>query len=1108
MVVNFSEFKRGERPVLVLRNLSGDVLAPLGFANNVSLSLHYNEVSELTFELPAYADGEPTPDYDLVIGMRIADLQGIGRFILTDPSERDTGKTRVKTCKGYSLEYEFTFRKISMPRGTYEFYNEIGFEDSIIGRIKELMPRWRFEVDEKLIGRHRTFEVSGENLYNFIKNTLQTSYNCVFDFDTYTYTVHVREVDSETVTKSVYLSTQNLIKDLIINEDTEGIITCLDVNGAEGVNIRDVNPIGSNKLYNLDYFLNEQNFTPAQLEKWNSWKQACRLARDEFYRGWLECDIRRSEIDTEKARLEDMETQRKGKEQISSALQEWILAGKKEEDFPAKAEDYESATEPLEKIHEELSRLAGEINMQSALIGEKEDELKTAEESLYAAAAELKPSVYFTPEEWQQYSAYMKEDSLTESSFAMSTASSYAGHGTKGQYDGEYLLSEANVTKIPRQETGKTLYTVQGGVLAVPPELGSRFPAKVVNATLEVTDDGEVIFSALLNLPIEGAALGSEPEETGQEEQRMFRTAYLSLTGARFSAVQDDTVFPAEPKEPEDTPTEPLNAYAAGSWVRFSVEESFVYLTENASVYEQNSVAWSLYEYGEETLRKLAYPSYTFSVNAANFLVLEEFESFKDQLALGERIFLQLDEGKLLQPFVIGVDYSFSDPTSFSIRFSDKYCSFDAAFRLVDLLEQSVSMGKSVDFSKYTYRNFVDSGAQTEVQSFIQSALDVSKNAVLSSQNQAISWDESGLKLRKWKNDQNHAEGYEDDQIAMLNNNIVFTADGFQTVKMAIGRFKDETRGSCFGIVAPNIVGTLLAGENLRIQTKNEEGKPIAFQVDETGAKLHNAEFDITTNTEKGLRQIVLNPDVGIAMGIYPVYNESGFDKENARFYIDAESGDAYFNGVIQAEDYLDKNGKSMVKKLEDEDHYRFQPEYLNLKGLTIKDKSGTTTFQIDENGHVTMQGDITINNGAPDGTFISGTSIYAPTIESPTIKWYDDKGEFLGSVGQGSGKNDGSPTVLLEMKSTKGISLNAENGGISLIANNGGIWFSSRAGALKGLDVRESFRIATKCYTPSCSTDGWTDILAAFRDIERRLNKAESDIGGILARITILESQ
>lgn len=309
----------------------------------------------------------------------------------------------------------------------------------------------------------------------------------------------------------------------------------------------------------------------------------------------------------------------------------------------------------------------------------------------------------------------------------------------------------------------------------------------------------------------------------------------------------------------------------------------------------------------------------------------------------------------------------------------------------------------------------------------------------------------------------------------------------------------------CFAIVAPNIVGTLLAGENLMIQGKSADGETVVFQVDETGAKLHNAEFNIFSHGQ----QIALNPDIGIAIGKEPVYTKDEktggftFNKSNAAFYVDIESGDAYFRGTVQANKYLDKSGHEMMTK-----DYQFTADYLDLHGLTICNQSGTTTLRIDQNGNISMRGDITLNNGAPSGTFISGTNIYSPTIQSPTIEWYENNGDLLGLIKQGEGKNDGVPTVLLEMVSAKGISLHAKNGGISLIADNGGIWFSSRAAALNGVDVSESFRIKGTCYTPAHNSNGWTDIIAAFKDIERRLNTAESNIGGLSSRISTLESQ
>lgn len=339
--------------------------------------------------------------------------------------------------------------------------------------------------------------------------------------------------------------------------------------------------------------------------------------------------------------------------------------------------------------------------------------------------------------------------------------------------------------------------------------------------------------------------------------------------------------------------------------------------------------------------------------------------------------------------------------------------------------------------------------------------------------------------------DNDHSKGYEGDQIALINNNIVFTDNGFETVKMAIGRFKDETRGSCFGVVAPNIVGTLLASKKLMIQAKTEDNKTVLFQVDENGAKLHNAEFNIFAHGN----QLSLNPDIGIAMGKEPIYTktENGVEikKENASFYADIETGDAFFKGTIRAAKYLDQNGEEMMVG---DDDYRFKSDYLSLYGLEIKNKSGTTTFQIDQNGHVTMQGDITINNGAPDGTFISGTNIYAPMIESPKMIWYQGDGSELGEMRQTSG-DDGvnHSTVLLGVLSKRGLTLQAEGGGMSLKARDG-IWFTNSIHMKDGAHI----------YTHLTNEDGAELTLTAYLGgISGEINQLKNAVKSLQEQIS-----
>ncbi len=276
MVIDFSTIDCAEKPVLVLRNLDGTAIQTLGYAFDVSVSYSYNELSELEFSLPAYIDGKKTPHYDDVVGMKIVDVRsrdtgdgkihGFGQFILVDPSEESDGVRRVKTCKAYSLEYEFQKKNITLEEGTYNFYSPYDTENTIIGRILEKMPEWKIGyIDPDLYGKYRTFDVTEDVVYNFIKSDVQESYGCIFEFDTYERTINIVSVENEPEAKPIYLSPERLIKEVEIEEDSDSIVTCVDVSGADGVTIRSVNPTGTNKIYNLDYFMTTANFPQVYL---------------------------------------------------------------------------------------------------------------------------------------------------------------------------------------------------------------------------------------------------------------------------------------------------------------------------------------------------------------------------------------------------------------------------------------------------------------------------------------------------------------------------------------------------------------------------------------------------------------------------------------------------------------------------------------------------------------------------------------------------------------------------------------------------------------------------------------------------------------------------
>ena len=253
MKVNFSNINMDEPPILILEKADDTPIGVLGYATNIEFDPKYNELSVLTFNLPAMVDGEKTPYYDDVTGNKNIEIRGIGRFTIVDPGESGDKVHLQKSVTANSLEKEFDRKTLTLPEATYKFYDNTNTDGTLLGMIMELMPNWTIgSVDSEIVNKYRTFEISGENLYNFIKGTVQEAYGCVFDFDTLNRQVNVRDADVTPAQKAVFISRENLAKDIKVSEKPEDQVTRLDVYGADGVSIRDVNPTGSNQIINLE----------------------------------------------------------------------------------------------------------------------------------------------------------------------------------------------------------------------------------------------------------------------------------------------------------------------------------------------------------------------------------------------------------------------------------------------------------------------------------------------------------------------------------------------------------------------------------------------------------------------------------------------------------------------------------------------------------------------------------------------------------------------------------------------------------------------------------------------------------------------------------------
>ncbi len=124
---------------------------------------------------------------------------------------------------------------------------------------------------------------------------------------------------------------------------------------------------------------------------------------------------------------------------------------------------------------------------------------------------------------------------------------------------------------------------------------------------------------------------------------------------------------------------------------------------------------------------------------------------------------------------------------------------------------------------------------------------------------------------------------------------------------------------------------------------------------------------------------------INIGNGNFIVDEEGNVYARRGTFAGTLSGAKGTFGGVVQAEDFLDKYGRSMM------DGDAFSSEYLDLYGLTIRNKAtDTLTFRVDESGNITIKGKVTMGTGSSiDWLAVSNVNLdYNPAYSLADSAW------------------------------------------------------------------------------------------------------------------------
>lgn len=1096
-----------ETPELALKTLGDKMVGIIPGVFNLRFNIKFSEPSEISFDIPSIIDGKPNPLYDNVTGYKQIYTKCYGVYETLNPATESDGVREVKHVRGFSYEKTLESKKLFLEEGTFNFWNPASPTDTVLGRVLEVAIGWSVGyVSPSLIGRYRTFDQYDDYLLSFMYNQAPEKYRCVFVFDTYKRTINVYDADEERPTLPIYLDFDNLVESLGIEEKSNELVTAIRPYGSDELSIRDVNPIGTNWIYDLSYFIANGDIGEPLASKWVSWQRSI-LNRRAYYRGLTA--LRASStarLTAAKADLADL----KGELETLTAQQSaTIQAGAME--VTADGKTYQQFL--LDTINGKINAKKAEITAQEATIASIESELDPDNPSSYAAQIkaivdELSVSNYFTAEEYEELSNFLIEQDITENTFVATdvdtaiSGSSYPLSRQKLSITGS-AISEIDLTS----QFDKRMYTMSGGSFSL--SEGMAVSGDIIRGTLEVGSNGGYVLSFYAGT----IRVGDKTASSGMI------TMSGSMTGLSSNVTTVTTRYPTDLGEDICISTREGNALS------LTVSGS-LYLTASVSEYQRYSVEMELYEYAVGVLDDSATPTYEFSVDSGNFLFAQEFAPFRNQLELGKGVYLNVGGKQPITPYIIEFELDFENRDKFSIVFSNRFKRHDNVNTLKDMIESSYSSSRSFDAGKYIYNQTV--GQASAVSAFMNSSLDAAKNTILAAANQSVIINGAGV----------HVGGDSKFQIRIVDSMIAMTDDNWATCKMALGRFASPEVGEYFGVNAEVIGGKLIVGSNLIVENTNDKGV-MQFRVDATGAWLYNAVFVLESANASAFSsrsasravnggKILLNPDYGIVAGNGALFTTNGTtvtpsfinssggiitDSEgmptNASFFLDIRDGNAYFRGkvkatsgqiggftiendylhagsggnyvgmngsgtnnnslyafwagaqdparapfyikkngnvymqsgqfkgVVQAEKFLDASNNDMMSG------GKFMSQYLDLRGLTIRDGSNNISFQVDQNGFVTIGGTVSgvihMGNGSSidwgcvsdngalekantaqgaansakavaenaqliaqeadgiardiangecyiDGTFINGTTIQSPTIEGNDI--------------------------------------------------------------------------------------------------------------------------
>ena len=980
------------RPRLFLCETNKDKITQLD-VTNLNGSFKFNAYSELTFEIArTYNDlitGEIKvfPYYDKVEALRLLYLENFGYFEIQGPELTGDGIKEAKNITAYSYEYVLSTKYLEdfyINQGTVEslevlnadnpdniipitLYNSNNTKLSLLHLILEKAYGWSIgHVDSSLQTLSRQFEVDRESIYDFLMNEVCEKFNCYIVFDTINNTINVYaesltskfigdgatnvftisppfsqigtvSVDGYKTTRWEYNSTtgaltledipvsgahvevvdgaltewetdvfvtfDNLSQEININYDADSIKTQLTVTYGDDLDIREAN-MGLPYITDLSYYYTVDWMGQELYNAYTAYIQKSNQYQSEY--------TNNSQKMLELAGYIDFEENRLSLEySIANSVNETTIGTYYIRGGTAPNYYYTEVTLPAD-----YNVNTTYYSMDTANLDE------TKVENLYAVLKK-----YFNNESnWAE-----ELDKLSTDFKFMET------------YTLTYLKTELSKVTDNRTSNLEVESAINNFLAEMWEQIG-RTPLK------------SLYYESYKQVQITNIEAGWSQSDSNNygyyypvvlylnsiEKAIAARESSIAIYEEQYNKIQKSNIDIANGLIME-------NNFTKDQLIRLSafIREDELKLddiveTEYTTIAESFQLKQDAMESGRIELQKLCQPQLQFSMSMANIYALPEFEPIVDQFQLGNVIKVGLRSDYIKQSRLLQVDINFDDYSDFSCEFGELTNLKTQSDIHADLLKNAISAGKSVatNASYWTQgsdrANNIDLRLEEGLLNSIEAlkAIDGTQNAYM---------DKYGLHLEAINPDTGEVS---DKRVWLVNNQIVFTDDGFKTSKSVLGEFTVDGI-TYYGLLAQAVVAGLVEGSSIiggTIKIGLQDDGSYAFEVHEDGSVTMSggssiegyAKEDYVKNEVEKIQNQVDNINTSKMYKVEIVSNSSTIistSEDKAILICKVYSWDSDITDTLDASLF---NWKRVSTSTELDDIWNAMPEHQGTKSITI----------------------------------------------------------------------------------------------------------------------------------------------------------------------------